>query len=100
MIKIPCKSALLFLIEEREEAYEKSEVVCPGRGDNIGKGPEGGKKKKKRTLMHLRKLRITSPNHGGEESESGACDPVSHRQCSQRSDLRPVLGGLVKCGLY
>lgn len=57
-------------------------------------------KKKKRTLMHLRKLRITSPNHVGEESESGACDPVSHRQCSQRSDLRPVLGGLVKCGLY
>lgn len=57
------------------------------------------KKKKKRTLMHLRKLRISSPTHVGEESEPGACDPVSW-QWSQRLDLQPVLGGLVKCGLY
>lgn len=66
----------------------------------MGKGPEGGENKiKQRTLMHLRKLRISSPTHVGEESEPGACDPVSW-QWSQRLDLQPVLGGLVKCGLY
>lgn len=61
---------LLAEIEEREEAYEKSEGCVQAEGMIWVKARGGEKtKQKKRTLMHLRKLRISSPTHVGEESE-------------------------------
>lgn len=57
---------------KKKRKHVKSQRLCvQAEGTIWVKAQRVGKKK---TLMHLRKLRRA---HVGEESEPGACDPVS-----------------------